>query len=269
MKKFINSLIPPILLNIIKKESKYGFKGDYHTWQEAEDDSTGYDTDNILQIVRSSLLKVKNGKAVYERDSVIFDKIQYSWPLLANLMFCCAKWGGVLKVLDFGGSLGSTYYQNKKFLDRIDTVSWNIVEQKKFVSIGKKEFEDERLKFFFTVDECLKKENPNILLLSSVLQYIEKPYELLNSILKNQFEYIVIDRTPFTKNCDKIKVQIVPPSIYEASYPSMIFDEDKFIKYFLNKNYKVLEDFKGLDGKGFEYKFKGMIFEKVDFLKIN
>ncbi len=96
MKQFIKSLIPLIMLNIIKnmKNSKYGWSGDYKTWQEAQDDSTGYDTDKILQTVKSSLLKVKNGKAIYERDSVIFDKIQYSWELLAGLMFYSAKTGG-------------------------------------------------------------------------------------------------------------------------------------------------------------------------------
>lgn len=60
---------------------------------------------------------------------------------------------GALKVCDFGGSLESTYYQNKKFLDKITDVSWGVVEQRHFVDAGKKDFEDDRLKFFNTVDE--------------------------------------------------------------------------------------------------------------------
>ncbi|WP_324172642.1 TIGR04325 family methyltransferase [Sulfurimonas sp.] len=266
MKQFIKSLIPPILLNTVQKmrNNKYGWKGNYITWQEAQNDSTGYDTDKILQTVKNSLLKVKNGDAVYERDSVIFDEIQYSWQLLTGLMFCAAKMeGGGLKVLDFGGSLGSTYYQNKKFLDKLDDVSWGIVEQKHFVDIGKKEFEDERLKFFYDVNECVKKEKSNILLLSSVLQYIEKPYELLDDILKNDFEYILIDRTPFTKYIEKIKLQIVPETIYEASYPCRFFDESKFVKYFSDAGYNLFEEFNALDGETDEYKFKGMILEKA------
>ena len=265
IKILIKSLIPPILLNILNKlrKNKYGWKGNYSTWQDAKDDSTGYDTDKILQTVKTSLLKVKNGKAVYERDSVLFDEIQYSWKLLTGLMFCGAKMGGILKVCDFGGSLGSTYYQNKKFLDKLDDVSWSIVEQKHFVDIGKEEFEDDKLKFFYNVDECVEKENSNVLLLSSVIQYIEKPYELLDDILKNNFEYILIDRTPFSKVGEKITLQIVPPSIYEASYPCRFFDEIEFIQYFKNNNYRVFEDFNALDGETNEYKFKGIIFEKV------
>jgi len=96
MKQCIKSLIPPILLNTIRKlkNNKYGWQGDYSSWEEAENDSTGYDTDKILQTVKASLLKVKNGEAVYERDSVLFNEIQYSWQLLTGLMFCSAKSGG-------------------------------------------------------------------------------------------------------------------------------------------------------------------------------
>ena len=265
MKQFIKSLIPPILLNTLKKmkNNKYGWKGNYDTWEDAQSDATGYDSDKILQTVKTSLLKVKNGEAVYERDSVIFDEVQYSWPLLTGLMFCCAKMRGVLNVCDFGGSLGSTYYQNKKFLDKLDSVSWNIVEQKHFVKIGKEEFEDNRLKFFYDVDTCIKQENPNVLLLSAVLQYIEEPYELLTDILKNDFKYILIDRTPFSKNDEKIKLQVVPPSIYEASYAHRFFDESKFVKYFEKNNFRIIESFNGTDGENDEYIFKGMILERI------
>jgi putative methyltransferase (TIGR04325 family) len=266
MKQFIKSLIPPILLSLLRKikYNKYGWKGDYLTWQEAKNKSIGYDSNKILQTVKESLLKVKNKKAIYERDSVIFDEIQYSWPLLAGLMFCSSKMNGILRVCDFGGSLGSTYYQNKVFLDKINKVSWGIVEQKHFIEVGKEQFEDKKLKFFYNVDECVKKEQSNILLLSSVLQYIEKPYELLDDILKNNFAYILIDRTPFSKSYEKIKLQVVPPNIYKASYPCRFFDEIKFIQYFKNKNYKIIEYFHSLDGENNEYIFKGMIMEKIN-----
>ena len=63
--------------------------------------------------------KVKNGEAVYERDSVLFDEIQYSWGLLAGLEKAALEHDGKLCVLDFGGSLGSTYYQNKQFSELV------------------------------------------------------------------------------------------------------------------------------------------------------
>ena len=71
---------------------------------------------DILDKVLAATLKVKQGQAVFERDSVLFDEIEYSWPLLAGLMWAAASNGGKLNVLDFGGALGSSYYQNRKFL---------------------------------------------------------------------------------------------------------------------------------------------------------
>ena len=265
MKKFIKSLIPPIFLVFLKKLriNKYGWKGNYPNWQKAEEASSGYDSDEIIQKVRSSLLKVKNGEAVYERDSIIFDEIQYSWPILSGLMLASTKFKGNLNVLDFGGSLGSSFYQNKKFLDRIEGVSWSIVEQDKFVQIGKREFTSERLNFYYSIEECIEKNRPNVLLLSSVLQYLEKPYMMLDKILQNDFEYVLVDLTPFTNSFkDRVKLQIVPSYLYNASYPCWIFNENSFIHYFIKNNYKVLEKFKSLEVDSDEFFYKGMILEK-------
>ncbi|HIP60849.1 MAG TPA: methyltransferase, TIGR04325 family [Campylobacterales bacterium] len=260
MKKFIKSFIPPIMLSIVKKYKKQTWQGDYNSWQESQMDSTGYDGDEILNKVKNSLLKVKNGEAVYERDSIVFDEIHYSWSLLAGLMLAYKE---RLNVLDFGGSLGSTYFQNKKFLDELDNVSWSIVEQEHFVDVGKKEFEDNRLRFYHTVDESVAIQQPNVLLLSSVLQYLEKPYEMLDEILGNDFEYILIDRTPFSRQQkDIIKMQVVPEYIYKASYPCWFFDEGYFNKYFIEKGYRLIESFDGADGKSQDYYFKGMIWKK-------
>lgn len=260
MKKIVKELVPPIILKIFKglKPNKYGWKGSYETWEEAKKVSIGYGSEEILQKVRTSLLKVKNKEAIFERDSVIFDKIQYSWPLLAGLMYACAKSKGKLRVLDFGGSLGSTYFQNKKFLDYFDEVSWSVVEQKHFVDIGKMGFQDDRLKFYYDIETCKKEQSPNILVLSGVLQYIERPYELMESILKSNFEFILMDRTPFAKS-KQIRLQVVPPQIYNASYPCWFFEENELLHFLKDQGYVVIEEYDALDGKCEDYYFKGYI----------
>jgi len=60
--------------------------------EEAMELSTGYDSERILGKVRDSLLKVKRGEAVYERDSVLFDKVQYSWPAGRPALDRIPKW---------------------------------------------------------------------------------------------------------------------------------------------------------------------------------
>jgi putative methyltransferase (TIGR04325 family) len=177
--------------------------------------------------------KVKEGKAIYERDSILFDKIEYSWPLLSGILLAATVDKGRLSVLDFGGSLGSTYFQNRKFLSFIGDLSWNIMEQPHFVETGRLYFQNEILHFYYDVEECVKKENPNVLILSSVLQYLEKPYDILDKLLSFNFPFIIIDRTPFHyKGYDRITIQRVPRRIYNASYPCWIFDYEKFLNFF-------------------------------------
>ena len=66
MKKLIRSLAPDILIDLYRlyNAKKYGWFGDYKTWEEAENVSTGYDAIEIIQKVKESTLKVKNGKAI-------------------------------------------------------------------------------------------------------------------------------------------------------------------------------------------------------------
>ena len=150
--------------------------------------------------------------------------------------------------MDFGGSLGSSYYQCKTFLSGLDNLQWSIVEQPHFVSCGKELFADETLKFYETIDDCLKVQQPDVVLLSSVLQYLEKPYDLLESIIKHKFSYIIFDITPFHNGShDIITIQQVPEVIYSADYPCWIFSLDKFMKFLDNEfkslNFQALEKF--------------------------
>jgi len=115
----LKDFVPPILLDKLRENPlrRYGWFGNYENWEAAEKQSVGYDDNLIIDKVLESTLRVKNGEFPYERDSVLFKEIHYDWPILACLMWVAARNGGKLNVLDFGGSLGSTYWQNKKFLN--------------------------------------------------------------------------------------------------------------------------------------------------------
>jgi putative methyltransferase (TIGR04325 family) len=266
-KHLIKELIPPFVLGYCQfiRKSGINFKGKYNLWNEAVKHATGYDAELILEKVKNASLKVKNGEAVYERDSVLFDKIEYSFPVLAALLRVAVANQGKLNVLDFGGSLGSSYYQCKTFLSDLDSLQWNIVEQPHFVSCGKELFADETLKFYETIDECLTEQKPNVVLLSSVLQYIEKPYELIEKLMRYDIDYLLIDRTPCTITKEILTVQIVPPDIYSASYPSWIFNEQQ-LRLVLDKKYLRLCEFDSSDAcienNGIKACYKGFFLKK-------
>ncbi len=247
MKQFIKKMIPSTLKKKIKKmlvsAPKYGWFGNYKSWAEAEKLCTGYNAENILETVKNAVLKVKNGDAVYERDSVLFDKIQYSQPLIDAFKKIAQENDQLLHITDFGGSLGSSFFQNRSFLGDLRELKWSVVEQKHFVDSGKKFIEDVQLKFYYTIDEVLTVQKSQILFLSSVIQYFEKPYELIEKCLSYNFDYIIIDRTAFLESDkERITVQIVPESIYKASYPAWFFNKKKFVNAFLEK-YELVREF--------------------------
>ncbi|HEY3308692.1 MAG TPA: methyltransferase, TIGR04325 family [Desulfuromonadaceae bacterium] len=248
LSEFIPSVVWRFYLRWIVQS---GYFGNYSGWDKACSASTGYDSDLILQRVRDSLIKVKNGEAVYERDSVLFDEIQYSWPLLAGLLWIASCNGNRLNLLDFGGSLGSSYFQNRALLGHLDEFSWSVVEQKAFVLCGRELFEDQFLKFYFTIEECLEVRQPDSILLSSVLPYLKDPYELLAHIIKQKIAYVVIDRTPILDGVkDRLTVQHVPAEIYDARYPAWILGRDKLLKMF-EKDYELVLNFDALAGSIF------------------
>ena len=247
-----------IIRRLLKDRSMWS--GDFKNWQTALQDTQGYSSGEILEKVKNAVLKVKHGDAVYERDSVLFEKIEYSWPLLASLMWVATKNNSSLKVLDFGGSLGSSYFQNKKFLDELSYVEWNVVEQENFVTTGRDCIEDQTLQFFNSIDECIsKKGKPDILILSCTLPYIEKPYQLITELMNYDILHLIIDNTFFNyEDKDRITIQKVPPSIYPVSYPCWFLSYKKLLEILADKYNIVSEHLNEskilLDGNPIQYK---------------
>lgn len=226
-----------------QRKNRFGWFGDYSSWDEVVKKAVGYDAQVILEKTLSSLLKVKRGEAVYERDSVLFDKKVYPFPLIAALLHISDLLGRPFSLIDFGGSLGSTYFQVKEFFPPSVCRSWNIVEQPHYIEVGNRELSDDVLKFYSSIEECLVYENIDIVILSGVVQCLEKPYSFLENLLTYDFPYLLFDRTAFWKgDKDRLTLQIVPPEIYDASYPSWFFNENRFLKIIESK-YSLIFDF--------------------------
>jgi putative methyltransferase (TIGR04325 family) len=260
--------LPPAFVRWIRQMSGGGirFEGDFANWEEASARCTGYDAEEILAKVLAATLKVKRGEAAYERDSMLFEEIEYAWPVIAALMWAAARSGGRLNVLDFGGALGSSYFQNRKFLQPLPDVHWSVVEQPHYFEAGRKHIQEEHLSFYKSLEECLSENQPNVILLSSVLQYLESPNELIEKLNKVGALCMVIDRTPFSLHGkNKLVVQKVPAAIYSASYPMWIFSLPE-IRQLLEENWRLVASNISPEGhvqttNGFEFSFQGMLLE--------
>ena len=243
IKYFIKQVTPPCLISLARKlRSKivstqfYGVEGNFATWQEALDfcanhqHKEAYESFDILEKVANAIQEVRKGNAEFERDSFLFYKKDYNFQLLSALFLAFNGIDGdeSIQVVDFGGSLGSTFFQNRSLFNTMNrSVVWNVIEQKQFVERGRKEVPE--IYFYNTIEEYIDSGGQcDILLLSSVLEYMEYPYEILRNLLKYKWKYIIIERSQYSPyGEDRIMVQTVPPTIYDAQYPLWLRSEDK------------------------------------------
>lgn len=243
------------------------FDGDWH--QAKEVTAAGYASEAILMRVLEASLAVRDGRAIHERDAVNFDRIDYSWPVLASLLWSAAHHGGQLRVLDIGGSLGTSFRQNRRFLASLTEVSWAIVEQPMFVTAGRELFEDDVLTFHESTEEAAAT-RPNVALLGSSLQYFDDPFAELAVLSRTGVSILVLDRTPIHDGpSDLVTIQHVPSNIYEAAYPAWIFARSSLLGRLEGLGWEVVEEFPGPEAPmttsgGQDFSWTGFILRRSD-----
>ncbi len=237
------------------------YTGDYASFAEARACTTGYEEGVILERTRAALHKVVRGEAAFERDSVTFDKLELPVSLLEILHRIAGEHGGTLSVLDFGGSLGSTYFQCRSALQHLPRLEWSIVELPAHVACGQREFANGTLQFYPTIAACLLARRPSVLLLSGVLQYLPEPWVFLREAAAQGFDWIVLDRTAFIPaDHDRLTVEMVHPRIYPASYPAWFFSRPRLAGN-LPPGWRIEVEFDAIDRQlldGVELVFKGL-----------
>jgi putative methyltransferase (TIGR04325 family) len=254
-----------IIKNIKKKINPlFSWKGNFNTWDDAKKSSKSYDNELIFDKIFKANHLVKHNENWFERDGSVFEKTYINPYLLSGILFSAIN-KSKLTILDFGGSLGSVYKQHFKFLKEIPRLSWNIVEQETIVLEGKEKYTDDYLKFQFNIIEY-KNLNPktDLIILSSVIQYIEKPFELLKNLIELKSDFIIVDLTVISNHINKdfVAIQKINKTYYgtEISYPCWFFNKENFLNFFLNY-YELLVDSKSYTGtiahgkKSYDYSF--------------
>lgn len=268
MKDFIKQLIPPIAKTLSEYSLKYGWKGNYGSFSEAQQKSNGYDAAPILERIIYTTQLFKKGEIAYERDGIIYDKPHYHFPVLSSLLWIAGQNNQQLTVLDFGGSLGTTYLQMRPYLQHIQKLQWCIVEQAHFVEKGKQHFEDDILKFYPTVEACMQEQQPHVLLICGVLQYLPEPYVFLTNVAQHKIPYLLLDYIGYHlgEDYDRITIQNVPPDFYgvEASYACWFFNKTKLYQHlqqYYDLQYDFLDDYDTYYLELERFKYEGMLWK--------
>lgn len=238
------------------------FRGDYRHWSDAHSASIGYDDGAVFERVLDAARAARDGRAAWDRDGTEFNTPEVNRPLVEALRASVSAEDSRLNVIDFGGGLGGTWRQNRSsFLD-VAEVRWCIVEQRHFVDIGNKEFSDEVLSFEPTFADACASNSATVVILSSVLQYVANPHEILAEVSGSGINHVIIDRIPFWEGGrDRLTIQVTPNELGGGSYPCWLFHRDGFIAS-LSKTYDCAGEWPGFDDVDRHVQFRGMYFRR-------
>lgn len=261
----IKLFIPPIMLVgarkirlLLGKQPPSGLEGPYSSWRDAVANSDGWDAPAILEKTLDLSLKMRDALIEFQQDLVEYGRIRYSETILAFLAMASGMNGGKLEIVDFGGSLGTNFAQNKKILRPFTDdgkCKWNIVERPPTVDLGRKHFEDQNLQFFATLDELKVQRDqlPTSFLFSGSLQYIDEPFALLDRIIDDGMNLIAFDRLLVSPKAQhEIFIQH-----HRAAYPTWCFSRNLFVETMAAKGFALVEEFSHPPGAQFEYSGRG------------
>lgn len=223
-------------LKILLFKKRLNLKGSYKNYSDALKNSNGYQESIILNKVEDAIIKILEGEDVWERDGSIFPNPQPKQKIVEIIEKISNK---KLSIIDFGGGLGTLYINNRKLFKSIK--KYYVIEQENFVISGNNISKKYNLPIKFLTSLKNIEFNPDIIIFSSVLQYIPNLEEILMQTYKLEPQIILIDRTCYTNNSEMKWHNQFIECYYEKiiSYPIRPLKK-KYILNLLN-NYKVVK----------------------------
>ncbi len=238
--------------------------GDFDSFEKAKNECEGYGAQTIFDKVSKSTLAVIDGKAKYERDGYLFYDKACNYNLMMYL-YCLMIKDGFVSVLDWGGAMGSTFFQHRQMLQSV-FCKWHVVEQPHYVNFARENISVDSISFYESMSQI--KDKCNCILFSSVLQYIDNPAEVAKEAVERAPRYIIIERTPVS-TCHHIWIQKVHEPIYEASYAACVYTKEEIVNMFCSdERYMLVDEWHSLvDGDERMGKnvvcYKSFVFEKI------
>jgi hypothetical protein len=272
LRAIARDLAPPALVRLARRSrgDRLRWAGQPATWTDALAASSGYSASTILARVLQATEQVARGEACFERDAVLFHRQEYSYPLLFALLDEAVRNNGELEVLDFGGSLGSTYRQCRPMLDGLRRLSWRVVEQPQFVEAGRARFSTAELSFADSLPPKMR--SPGRMSCSHAASCSTSPTHTLSWTSWPHGRIDALHRPNARQRLpeDRLCIQHVPASIYPASYPCWILSRSRLMAR-LERHWSLRAEFPCAEGSvrtddGLPFTFVGLTLEAQDDL---
>jgi putative methyltransferase (TIGR04325 family) len=254
-------LTPPIVWRLRRRVRRGPLDGPFASWDAASQRASGWDSPGIVDQALAAALKVRDGAAAFERDSVARERIIYSPAILAALLLAADR-HRALNVIDFGGGLGSNYFQNLRLIRALSDIptSWNVVERAPLARIGAEQFQTEQLRFHDDL-AAVRLENP-VLLFTGSLQYVADAFALLEQAIALT-DIIALDRVlVWAEREHAVFVQRLDSKRFgQVTLPTWCFAKDALIDWFAAHGFRLVDQFAGGPPRRFEN--RGMLFVRA------
>jgi putative methyltransferase (TIGR04325 family) len=252
------------------KEKEKGLGKRYASFEEALKEcktSSGYEDSELCKVVALKTLKYK--AAIQDRPYDI--NCTQSYLTLAIQYILLKKENKNLSVIDFGGACGAHYYETRRLLGDDIKLHWNIVETREMIKQARENgLESKEISFLGDISSG----NGELIYLSSSIQYVPKPYEVIDSIISSNSPYILFNRMMLNEGTDEDIITVqqsrlsgngpgkMPEGFTDRTiyYPHTTMSYRKFMNKFRGKYELVLKfdeqsgkvsNEKGITGNGF------------------
>jgi putative methyltransferase (TIGR04325 family) len=267
--KPLRAWVPPRLLEMYAYliGDQIGLTALFPDWEAARSNAGRYSDEAITErMVAAAQAAFASKGTKFERDGAVFDQPVTPYHLAACLLRIAMANDGRLAIADFGGGLGSSFFQCRQFLSCLNELQWYVVEQPALVRRGRELFEGEELHFRDTLLDISAAAQPQVVLFSGVLQYLDDPYGVLAEAVALNPRAIIVDRNPESDNLeDAFSVQALPRYLGSRRIPCRVFGA-RSIESAL-PGYSRAFDFSTIDpdmhADGLLVKMRGSLYEKL------
>ena len=167
----------------------YRFSKSYDDFESALADSHGYEDCGVVRLVSVGTQSLRRHLAFDELKTTT-DRHTLQGAFVVSQLDSEKQ----LNVLEIGGACGALYFEIMHLLPR-SIRKWHVVETPAMAEMGRKMFQDDKLKFFEDLDSAASGFLPDLVIAQSVLQYTPNPIHTWQTLLAVGADHAYIART--------------------------------------------------------------------------
>ena len=209
------------------------WEGVYQSFDDVPVQGLGFDSETWIGNSLKKINKLSEDAATNVPLAPVSNYRESLLPLLSSLVYSeCRK----VRILDFGGGLGFTYFQTIYGLPEHAGIEYHIVERESTCQTGRQFFGNTHDSLIFYSELPALEKSFDIVYSSSALQYIEDWKLLLSRLCVLSCQYLLLVDVP----AGKIPTFVSAQNYYESKIPIRFFNIDEFLSQVSSYGYHLI-----------------------------